>query len=55
MAQGPGVLKRQKEMARLEWQQKKAEKRRQRKQEKEERARRGESGAPFEEAVETGS
>ena len=52
MARGPGAMKRQKELERLEWQKRKAERRRQRKQEKEDRARRGDSGAPFEEAVE---
>ncbi len=49
MARGPGALKRQKELARLEWQREKAEKRKQRKLEREERVRRGEAGAPFEE------
>lgn len=34
MARGPGALKRQKELARLEWQREKAEKRKQRKAEK---------------------
>ncbi|MGC4118517.1 MAG: hypothetical protein QM765_28970 [Myxococcales bacterium] len=39
MAQNPSFLKRQKELARLEWQQEKEAKRKQRKLEKEERAR----------------
>ena len=39
MAQNPSFLKRQKELARLEWQQEKQAKRKQRKLEKEERAR----------------
>lgn len=39
MAQNPSFLKRQKELARLEWQQEKRAKRKQRKLEKEEGAR----------------
>jgi hypothetical protein len=39
VAQNPSFLKRQKELARLEWQQEKQAKRKQRKLEKEERAR----------------
>jgi hypothetical protein len=46
MAQNPGALKRQKELARLEWQREKAEKRKQRKLEKQEKEKRGESAAP---------
>jgi hypothetical protein len=39
LAQNPSFIKRQKELARLEWQQEKQAKRKQRKLEKEERAR----------------
>lgn len=41
MPQNPGALKRQKELARLDWQKEKAEKRKQRKLEKAERERLG--------------
>ena len=51
MARGPGALKRQKELARLEWQREKAERRKQRKREKEARERRGEAGTPFGESA----
>jgi hypothetical protein len=43
VAQNPSFIKRQKELARLEWQQEKQAKRKQRKLEKEERARQGEA------------
>lgn len=43
MAQNPSALKRQKELARLEWQREKAAKRKQRKHEKEERVRTGQT------------
>lgn len=46
VAQNPGALKRQKELARLEWQREKAEKRKQRKLEKQEKEKRGELAAP---------
>lgn len=41
MPQNPGAIKRQKELARLDWQKEKAEKRKQRKLEKQERERLG--------------
>ncbi|MGC4116832.1 MAG: hypothetical protein QM765_20180 [Myxococcales bacterium] len=45
MAQNPSFVKRQKELARLEWQQEKEAKRKQRKLEKEERAKLEATGA----------
>lgn len=43
MAQNPSFIKRQKELARLEWQQEKQAKRKQRKMEKQEKARQEEA------------
>lgn len=53
MPQNPGALKRQKELARLEWQREKAEKRKQRKLEKQ-RQEKG-LGPPIEEQPEGGT
>jgi hypothetical protein len=49
MAQNPSALKRQKELARLEWQKEKKEKRRLRKQEKEQTPGSDSGGARTEE------
>ncbi|MBI5547691.1 MAG: hypothetical protein HY901_27735 [Deltaproteobacteria bacterium] len=46
MPQNPGALKRQKEIARLEWQKEKAEKRKQRAAEKKEKPADGRSEEP---------
>jgi len=53
LAQNPSFMKRQKELARLEWQQEKQAKRKQRKLEKEERERQ-EAGKPVETSKPTG-